>query len=298
MANSSPTPDPQDTSPQMIDWQAQQEPFTNRNPASLGHRANATTTFSTPKAPGTMKQAVDMETTAGLPAYDNVPNMDPFVWWSNVGSAQMRVNKKRKKGNRSTEPKQDRRQVITLLASGGVVALGLLGGGGFALKSLIEKKASREATLVPTPTPNPEGATLPSHLAPTPTPQPMHTPTPVSTPAPMPTPTPRPVPQHTGTVIAQTTMPNNSSRTFTNPANGNTSILVHLPNGNFVAYDIACTHDGVSVVYQTDTHMLLCPRHDALFDPANNANVVQGPPPSPLPKVPIRVNADGTVTVG
>jgi serine/threonine protein kinase/Rieske Fe-S protein len=102
--------------------------------------------------------------------------------------------------------------------------------------------------------------------------------------------------QHTGTVVGSSTLAVNSAKTFKNPANGNESLLIHLPNGNFVASDRACTHEGVAVNYHADTQKLVCPLHGAIFDPANNFSVVQGPARLPLPKVAIKVNADGTIT--
>lgn len=90
----------------------------------------------------------------------------------------------------------------------------------------------------------------------------------------------------------------NTASTFVNPADGNLSILIHLPDDSFVAYEKTCTHQGVPVHYNPDTHKIVCPKHHAIFDPANGANVVQGPALSPLPSVAITVNADGTITTG
>jgi serine/threonine protein kinase/nitrite reductase/ring-hydroxylating ferredoxin subunit len=129
--------------------------------------------------------------------------------------------------------------------------------------------------------------------------------TPGSTPTPKPTqppPTPTPTPPgHTGTVVGYTNQPTNSGKNFTNPTDGNSSMLVHLSNGNFVACERQCTHQGVNVNYDTGSQKLVCPAHGAVFDPANGFSQVQGSGPSglsPLSKVSIRVNGDGTITTG
>ena len=126
------------------------------------------------------------------------------------------------------------------------------------------------------------GATQP----PQPTPKPTQAPPP-------PTPTP---PQHTGTVIGHTNMSNNSAVSFTNPADGQGSWLVHMSNGNFVAVEQACTHAGVPVRYNASTGQFNCPAHGAIFN-ADGTNP-QAPATRPLPTVSIRVNGDGTITTG
>ena len=94
----------------------------------------------------------------------------------------------------------------------------------------------------------------------------------------------------------------NAALNFVNPANSKASVLVHLTNGNFAAYDRACTHKGVYVAYDPAKKLLVCPAHGATFDPANNGAVVQGvanePPLNPLPKVAVHINADGTIAAG
>lgn len=128
--------------------------------------------------------------------------------------------------------------------------------------------------------------------APAPT-QPPAAPTPTTPPAPTPTPKP---PTHTGTVIGMTDQATNSSAKFTNPADGTSSLLIHLPDGSFVAFESVCTHEGASCSYDGNT--IVCSRHNAMFDPKQGAKVVMGPATVPLKSVPIRINADGTITTG
>jgi Rieske Fe-S protein len=104
--------------------------------------------------------------------------------------------------------------------------------------------------------------------------------------------------KQTGTVIGSSNLALNSSVDFTNPVDGKASLLIHLPDHRFVAYESACTHQGVTVHYDTATHTLVCPAHGSVFDPTNGGKVLQGPAMRPLPPVAIHVNANGTITVG
>ena len=74
---------------------------------------------------------------------------------------------------------------------------------------------------------------------------------------------------------------------------GNPAVLVHLKSGNFVAYSAVCTHEGCVVSYSNG--QLACPCHVAIFDPANNARVVNGPARLALPKIPIEVRGGNVV---
>ena len=74
---------------------------------------------------------------------------------------------------------------------------------------------------------------------------------------------------------------------------GNPAVLVHLKNGDFVAYSAVCTHQGCTVKYKGG--QLACPCHVSVFDPAKGAEVVAGPAPSPLPKIPVKVEGGEVV---
>ncbi|GCE45616.1 serine/threonine-protein kinase [Thermosporothrix hazakensis] len=89
----------------------------------------------------------------------------------------------------------------------------------------------------------------------------------------------------------------NSAKEFVNEKDHKPGILVRLNDGNFVAYESACTHEaGATVHYDPEKQMLICPRHNAAFDPYDNGKVLRGPATKPLVKVLIRVNPDGTIT--
>lgn len=73
---------------------------------------------------------------------------------------------------------------------------------------------------------------------------------------------------------------------------GKDAVLVHLDDGQFVAYSAICTHAGCTVAYRDS--QLACPCHGSVFDPANGAEVVSGPAQTPLPEIPVEVQ-DGQV---
>ena len=74
---------------------------------------------------------------------------------------------------------------------------------------------------------------------------------------------------------------------------GKPAVLVHLDNGDFVAYSAVCSHQGCDVAYQGGE--LACPCHGSVFDPADGAAVVTGPATRPLPEIPIKVQGGEVV---
>lgn len=103
-----------------------------------------------------------------------------------------------------------------------------------------------------------------------------------------------------GGVIAKISdVPVDSAFNFTLPANNDPGILIHLRNGQFVAYDATCTHAGCLVDFDPPSGQLICPCHGASFDPAKAAAVLTGPAQTPLTSVPIKVEQSaGTILLG
>lgn len=212
---------------------------------------------------------------------------------------------------------ESRRRVVAMIAAGSVITAGVFGITALNLSHPVQSEvqaapatdqvhSSTSSAPEQTTTPykshhsNHGKQTHPSKSKPIATSTPGSAPHPVSQPIPTSPPfTPAPTPHPpTGTTIGSTAHPINTASNFINPADGNLSTLIHLPDGGFVAYEKACTHQSAIVRYHPVIHKLVCPKHHAVFDPANGGSVVQGPAPRALPSVTIVVNADGTITTG
>jgi Rieske Fe-S protein len=86
-----------------------------------------------------------------------------------------------------------------------------------------------------------------------------------------------------------------SAVTFTDAGTGKPGVLVHLKDGEFVAYSAECTHQGCTVSYRAKGEgYLACPCHGSDFDPVNSGEVVSGPADEPLPRLRIEVR-DGRI---
>lgn len=208
------------------------------------------------------------KTKAPAPKPLALPATDTLDWGlENIDSAPAKAGKKRKATVPLTEPKRKvkRRRVVALLGAS-VVAAGIGAGVAFKFNKFPNLASIQQVTQPTTPVKsNPTGN--------------------------------KPVAGHTGTVVAEQTLAKNSAALFTNPADKQSSLLVHLSTGDFVAYEQACTHQGVAVNYDQKTQKFVCPAHGAIFDPAKGGAVVQGPATTPIASVKISVNSDGTITV-
>ncbi len=92
---------------------------------------------------------------------------------------------------------------------------------------------------------------------------------------------------NSGQLLANATnIPADQSLTVNDPVFG-PIVLIHLDNGEFVAYSTICTHAGCQVQFDPSAKDLVCPCHGAVYDPYNNAQVLSGPAPFPLQKIPI-----------
>lgn len=72
------------------------------------------------------------------------------------------------------------------------------------------------------------------------------------------------------------------------------SILFRTTKGVF-AYSEICTHQGCTISYSPADRLLICPCHGSTYDPFNNAKVLSGPAPAPVPKVKVAIEGDWIV---
>jgi cytochrome b6-f complex iron-sulfur subunit len=75
------------------------------------------------------------------------------------------------------------------------------------------------------------------------------------------------------------------------PVNDKPVIVVNTAQGGLKAYSAICTHLGCIVGWDQPRQFILCPCHDGRFNPVNGA-VISGPPPAPLPELPVTVRGD------
>jgi cytochrome b6-f complex iron-sulfur subunit len=76
---------------------------------------------------------------------------------------------------------------------------------------------------------------------------------------------------------------------------GSAAVLIRKKGGGVMAFSAVCTHLGCIVQWENDIQSFLCPCHAGRFN--DEGIVIAGPPPKPLPKIPVTV-ANGLITVG
>jgi nitrite reductase/ring-hydroxylating ferredoxin subunit len=79
-------------------------------------------------------------------------------------------------------------------------------------------------------------------------------------------------------------------------ANGAPALLFRTKTGVF-AYQTICTHQGGLTKYFSAKKLLICPIHNASFNPFKKGAVVTGPATNPLPTVKVAVKSGWVVLV-
>lgn len=87
------------------------------------------------------------------------------------------------------------------------------------------------------------------------------------------------------------------TRSFQLPGSSTPYILIHLESGVFKAYEQKCTHLSCAVFYKAGSGKIECPCHNGWFD-ANTGDVLQGPPPRPLPALQVVEDGDNIFVLG
>lgn len=73
-------------------------------------------------------------------------------------------------------------------------------------------------------------------------------------------------------------------------------IVANTDKGGIKAFSAICTHLGCIVKWDEGRQIIHCPCHDGFFNPVNGT-VISGPPPSPLPPIPVAVEG-GKIFIG
>lgn len=94
-------------------------------------------------------------------------------------------------------------------------------------------------------------------------------------------------------VIAKREIPLGDAREIV--LNSVPAIVLNRPGKGLIAVSRVCTHLGCLVQYDKENKRLLCPCHAGIYD--LEGNIVSGPPPKPLPKLPLRVEGE-TIVIG
>jgi len=89
-------------------------------------------------------------------------------------------------------------------------------------------------------------------------------------------------------VCKRSAVPVGGTHIFTTPGSSVPMILIHLKDGSWHAYEQKCTHLSCAVYYSPEKDKIECPCHNGYFD-ARTGNVLQGPPPRPLPRLDVVV---------
>ena len=74
---------------------------------------------------------------------------------------------------------------------------------------------------------------------------------------------------------------------------GTPAIILNVKGMGYLALSRVCTHLGCLVEYNKETNRFICPCHAGTFN--MEGNVLSGPPPKPLEKLPLDVQGDNII---
>ena len=74
---------------------------------------------------------------------------------------------------------------------------------------------------------------------------------------------------------------------------GTPVLVINRPDRGLIVLSRVCTHLGCLVDYNKAINKIVCPCHGAQFD--LQGNVISGPPPKPLPIIPVKAEGDSIV---
>ncbi|HEY3127881.1 MAG TPA: Rieske 2Fe-2S domain-containing protein [Acidobacteriota bacterium] len=83
---------------------------------------------------------------------------------------------------------------------------------------------------------------------------------------------------------------------FHYPDEKSPAILIRLSKNELVAYGQKCTHLSCAVFWEGGSK-ITCPCHHGFFD-VRDGHVLAGPPPRPLPRIPLKISDGRVYAVG
>jgi thiosulfate dehydrogenase [quinone] large subunit len=107
--------------------------------------------------------------------------------------------------------------------------------------------------------------------------------------------TSNPTPETGTAIVKEADFPIGSTKEFV-AADGSPAVLFRTKSGVF-AYSRICTHQGCSVSYEASSNVLICPCHNARFDPTQDGAAISGPTKRALPKIKVAIKGINIVQI-
>jgi nitrite reductase/ring-hydroxylating ferredoxin subunit len=98
-------------------------------------------------------------------------------------------------------------------------------------------------------------------------------------------------------IASKQELPAGGVKIFSYPNAHDSCVLVHLPDGELVAFSQLCTHLSCAVVPKVAEGVFHCPCHAGYFDLRTGKNIA-GPPPRPLARIVLETDGDHIYAVG